>query len=94
MPFKEAIEEFRAGNGTVGVTSQQLGNPHAVTMFVAVKADVGNSNDIFVGDSGVSATNGFRLDAGEVTPSIPIDDVGKVFVIGGAASQGYSWIAV
>ena len=91
---RESVEEFRAGQGTVGAASQALGNSQDVVKYVIVKADLANTNDVFVGTDTVSVTNGFRLDAGEVTPPIHIDDVAKVCVIGGAASQGYSWLAV
>lgn len=91
---RESVEEFRAGQGTVGGTSQALGNSQDVLKYVIVKADLTNANDVFVGTDVVSTTNGFRLDAGESTPPIHINNVAKVFVIGGAAAQGYSWLAV
>jgi hypothetical protein len=94
MPRKESIEEFKSGHGTVGTTAQVLGNSQLVTKYVVIKADLTNTNNVFVGPSGVTATTGFLLDAGESTPPIQIDDVGKVFVIGDAAAQGYSWMAV
>jgi hypothetical protein len=93
---KEAAEEFQAGQGTVGLTPQPIeaAGHLPVSKYVIVKADLVNANDVFVGTSTVSATTGFRLDAGEATPPIHIDDLSKVFVLGGAASQGYSWLAV
>jgi len=97
MHYGQALEEFQAGQGTVGATSQPLaavGATHSVERYVIVKADVGNTNDVFVGPSTVAAGTGFRLDAGEVTPPIQIDELFKVYVVGGAASQGYSWLAV
>jgi hypothetical protein len=97
MTYIKALEEFQAGQGTVGATSQPLaavGETHSVQRYVIVKADLGNSNDVFVGPSIVTAGSGFRLDAGEVTPPIAIDELSKVYVIGGAASQGYSWLAI
>jgi hypothetical protein len=94
MSRRESIEEFKAGHGTVGLTAQVLANSQDVTMYVVVKADLTNTNNIFVGGSAVSSTNGFLLDAGEETPPIHIDDLGKVYVIGDAATQGYSWLAV
>lgn len=97
MTYIQALEEFQAGQGTVGATSQPLaavGAAHHVERYVVVKADLGNSNDVFVGPSTVAAGTGFRLDAGEVTPPIAIDELSKVYVIGGAASQSYSWLAI
>lgn len=97
MTYVRALEEFQAGQGTVGAASQPLaavGASHTVLRYVVIKADLTNTNDVFVGPNGVSAGSGFRLDAGEVTPPIPIDELSKVYVIGGAASQGYSWLAI
>ena len=94
MSQRESVEEFKAGHGTVGVSSQVLANPQDVVKYVVIKADLTNTNDVFVGGSGVATSNGFRLDAGEATPPIHIDDLGKVYVVGGAAAQGYSWLAV
>jgi len=94
---REAVAAFQAGQGTVGVAAQKLSALDAVPpvmKYVIVKADATNTNNVFVGPSGVTATTGFRLDAGEVTPPIHVDDVSKVSVIGDAASQGYSWLAV
>ena len=94
---REATNAFQAGQGTVGVTAQKLAVADAVPSvlkYVIVKADATNTDNVFVGPSGVTATTGFRLDAGETTPPIYIDEVSKVSVIGGAASQGYSWLAV
>ena len=94
---REALTAFQAGQGTVGATAQKLAALNAVPpvlKYVIVKADATNSNNVFAGPSGVDATIGFRLDAGETTPPIHIDDVSKVSVIGDAASQGYSWLAV
>jgi hypothetical protein len=49
---------------------------------------------VYVGHgNGVSTTNGFQLDAGERV-EIPIDSLDKVWVVGGAASQGYSWLVI
>ena len=97
MTYVKALEEFQAGQGTVGASSQPLvavGAAHSVKRYVVVKADATNANDVFVGPSTVTTGSGFRLDAGEVTPPIPIDELSKVYVIGGAASQGYSWLAI
>jgi len=94
---REAAEEFQVGQGSVGAASQPLavvGASRSVLKYVIIKADFTNTNDVFVGTSGVTTTTGFRLDAGEATPPIPIDELSKVHVIGGAALQGYSWLAI
>lgn len=95
MAEQTSHEEFHVGNGTVGTSSQKI---TALSLkaykYVKVRADAGNGNDIYVGTSeNVSASNGFILDAGEEV-EIPIDFTDKVWVLGGAADQDYSWLAV
>jgi hypothetical protein len=92
---KEAGEEFQNGHGTIGAAKAALVSAeNLINKYVIIKADLTNTNNVFVGTSTVTAVNGFMLDAGEVTPPIPIDDLSKVYIIGDAASQGYSWLAV
>jgi hypothetical protein len=90
---QEALADgFNAGNDTVGQTEQQLGDAYPVRKHIVVRAATGNTDFVYVGRKG-NAVNGFVLDGGEQTPPIYVDDVSKVFVIGGAASQTYSWIS-
>jgi hypothetical protein len=88
---KEAVAGFAAGDGTVGTTAAQLPD-HQVLKHVVVRANGGNANIVMVGHSHDAVATGFVLAAGEQTPPIYVDDLGKVWVQGGAASQGYSWI--
>jgi hypothetical protein len=89
---KEAVPEFATGNGTIGTSADHLPQ-HAVRKHVVVRANGGNANIVQVGHSADAVANGFILSAGQMTPPIYIDDLSKVWVLGGAASQGYSWIA-
>ncbi len=89
---KEAVATFAAGDGTVGTAAAQLPGG-AVLKHVVVRANAGNSNVIMVGQSAAAVPNGFVLAAGEQTPPIYVDDLSKVWLLGGAASQGFSWIA-
>ncbi len=92
---KEAVSEFATGHGTVGAAVAALTTAAIPLLkYVIIKADLTNTNNVFVGGPGVSATTGFMLDAGEATPPIHIDNLSKVYVIGGAAGQGFSWLAV
>ena len=90
----EALPEFLHGHGTVGTTKAVIANQTPLKKYVIIKADLTNTNNIFVGGVNVTAANGFMLDAGESTPPIHIDDLSKVYVIGDAASQSYSWLAI
>lgn len=84
---------FYAANGTVGTTPAQASIGTPVLKHVVVRANTGNSNTIKVAGSSAGTATGFILAAGETSPPIYVDDVNKVWLVGGAASQGYSWIA-
>lgn len=90
---KEAISTFAAGDGTIGLTPTQLTPGGQVNKHVVVRANGGNSNVIMVGPSAAAVGAGFVLAAGNQTPPIYVDDLSKVWLLGGAAAQGYSWIA-
>lgn len=70
-----------------GGTSISVPNGSAL----AVRAAGGNTGNIYVGDSGVSSSNGFVLGAGE-SVSMPIDDVSKVHIDSDNDGEGVSWI--
>jgi hypothetical protein len=89
---KESLPSWAAGDGTVGTAPIQLPDFPSLKNVV-VRANGGNTNVIMVGHSAAAVPSGFVLAAGEQTPPIYIDDLAKVWLIGGAASQGYSWIA-
>jgi len=91
---REAGAQFKTGHGVAGVAkSQVVAVETPIEKYVEIKADLTNTNNVFVGLNNVLTTTGYMLDAGELI-RIPIDDLSKVWVIGGAAAQGYSWIAI
>jgi hypothetical protein len=84
---------FHAGNGTVGATEAKISAvAFPIRKHLVVRADKNNTNTVIVGTPG-DAANGFVLNAGEQTPPIYVDSTDKVRVIGGAASQSYSWVS-
>lgn len=90
---KECISQFLTGHGTVGAAEAALSTiVWPVMKHVVVRASADNGNTVSVGPKNNSA-NGFILAAGEQTPPIYVDSTDKIFVIGGAADQDYSWIA-
>lgn len=92
--YKEVTDGFNAGHGTVGTSAQALQTDSwPVNKHVVVRADSSNGNTVSVGPNGGVASAGFVLAAGEQTPPIYVDDVNKVFVVGGASGQKYSWIS-
>lgn len=92
---KITVEEFKAGHGTIGTTAAKASTlAIRAVKGVKIKADLGNGNNVYVGHgSGVTSTNGYTLDAGEEV-TIEVDSLDKVWVIGGVADQGYSWLVV
>jgi hypothetical protein len=91
---REAAAGFLTGHGVAGVAKTQVvAVATPLQKYVEIKADLTNTNNVYVGVSNVLTTTGYMLDAGELI-RIPVDDMSKVWVIGGAAAQGYSWLAV
>jgi hypothetical protein len=98
--FQVTVPEFRTGHDVVDETAVPLvrdGSGNALAFpakkHVKVKADLANDNNIYVGhDANVAAPGGYELDGGEEV-DIEVDSTDKVWVIGGAADQGYSWLA-
>lgn len=83
---------FLAGSGTVGTSEAKLSSVNfPVRKQLVIRADAANSNTIIVGRPG-SAASGFILAAGEQTPPLFVDETDKVAIVGGAASQNYSWV--
>jgi hypothetical protein len=91
---KTAVPAFLAGHGTIGTAAAQAGLSFPAVKGLKIKADAANSNAIYVGhDSNVDATNGYPLAAGEEV-TVEVDSLDKVFLVGGAAAQGYAWLAI
>lgn len=58
---------------------------------LAIRADSGNAGSIYVGDSGVSSSNGFVLDPGE-SVSISVADVSTIYIDADNNGDGVSWL--
>lgn len=61
--------------------------------YVMVRANGANGNVIMVGHSAAAVNDGFILSAGQQSPPIYVDNLNKLYLLGGAGGQGYSWIA-
>ena len=91
-----AVDVDLEGEGhDVAVTVNEHG--HAVgwpvKKYVMLRANGANGNVIMVGNRADNAEDGFILSAGQQSPAIFVNDLNKVYIVGGAADQGYSWIA-
>jgi hypothetical protein len=90
---KESVSSWNAGNGSVGETPAQLSDTSfEVRKHVVIRADAGNSGTITVGPNAGGVSAGFILAAGEQTPPIYVDDLSKVWLVGSASGQNYSFI--
>jgi hypothetical protein len=63
------------------------------TRMVAVKAFNGNTDDVFVGGSGVTTASGWQLGPGE-SVSLAVNDAQTVYVISASSGQIVSWFVV
>jgi hypothetical protein len=88
-----SVPEFKAGHGTVGGTAAQAGPAFPCLKGVKIKADLTNGNNVYVSHAEAVGASGFLLDAGEEV-FIEVDSLDKVWVFGGAADQGYSYVAI
>lgn len=92
---RESLAEWSSGHGTVDQTPVQLfAGVFEVRKYVIVRANAANTGTISLGNSAIRADAGFILAAGETSPKIYIDDLSKVWLIGSADSQNYSWLSV
>jgi len=83
--------EGHAVTVTVNERGHAVGWP--VKKYVMLRANGANTSVITIGNRADNAGDGFILSAGQQSPTIYVDDLRKVYIVGGAADQGYSWIA-
>lgn len=91
-----AVDVDLEGEGhAVAVTVNERGHSVGwpVKKYVMLRANGANGNVIMVGHSTAGAGDGFILSAGQQSPPIHVDNLNKLYVVGGATDQGYSWIA-
>lgn len=80
---------------TTAGTSVQLNGGTSLAIpdgaALAVRADGSNAGNIYIGDSSVTASNGFVLGAGE-SATLQVDDVSDVHLDADNDGEGVSWI--
>jgi hypothetical protein len=96
----ETVHGFDHGRkSSVGTSAVQVASTsYRAAKGVQIKADAANSAVVYVGNSDLTAdtadaTDGFPLAAGEGL-FVPVDDVNKIYVRGGASGQKVFWFAV
>ena len=60
--------------------------------MVQINALPTNTGNVYIGDSSVSSSTGYVLDAGD-TIILPIKDLSTIYVDADTAGEGISWIA-
>jgi len=100
-PYASSVEVSRvvlpgvvvAGQNTdIDAAAEQLTSTSTpLRSGVTIKALPGNSDQIYIGAVGVTITTGIPLDADQ-SVFLEIDNLNKVYAIGGAANQGVSWL--
>lgn len=73
-------------------TAEALAGSQTVISGAHVKALIGNTGLVFVGDSGVSSANGYELDPGE-SVFVEIDDLAKIYVDSAVNGEGVTYLA-
>jgi hypothetical protein len=80
-------------SGTVDVDNAAEQLPAAAGKMVLLQADHDNSGAIYVGQEGLTTT-GLRLDAGECSPWIPVDNLSRLYAYGSAANQNLHYLVL
>jgi len=91
-----AIDVDLEGEGhAIAVSVNERGHAvgWAVKKYVMLRANGANTSVIMIGNTAANAGDGFILSAGQQSPPLYVDDLNKVHIVGGAADQGYSWVA-
>lgn len=75
----------RLYNGTAtntsSVTAIELGSSQVLRFGVTVLALSSNAQTIYIGNSGVTTSNGFPLAAGAGL-EVPVDNLNKIYIVG------------
>ena len=92
--IQETLPDFVHGQTDVGTTVVQLqSTSFSLKLGAVVKADDDNTGNIYVGESGVTTSTGFRLDTAQGLV-IEIDNINKIYCISDVASQKVHYIGV
>ena len=72
-------------------TAQAIGGSQALLSGITVRALVGNTGLVYVGNASVDSTNGHELAAG-VSVFIEVDNVATIYVDAATNDDGVSWV--
>lgn len=90
---KQTQEVLNTGQGTAnGAAAAITAKPWDAKYGVFIR-NHDDTDALFVGNSGVSAANGFRVDAADDL-WIPVDDARKIYAITGGNDVDYSFLVL
>ena len=93
---KETVLDFRHGQTTIGVNAVQIANyPVMLVRGVLLRAPgvndtTPNTDEIWVGKVGVTASNGMAIAPGE-SMIVPVEDMSQLYAISTAGGQILAW---
>jgi hypothetical protein len=90
---QSSIEHGQKTVTSAGTAEALVGSSAEVKQGVWIKALLGNTNNVYVGDSDVDSSNGYELDAGDVV-FLSVRDLANVYIDVDTNGEGVSFIAV
>lgn len=88
-PFTTVVN----GRQAVATAGTRVQLPSAACVAATVKALPTNTNNIYLGDAGVSSANGHVLDAGDAV-NVAIDDLNRLWIDADTNGEGVSYLVV
>jgi hypothetical protein len=89
----QTSSKFTHGQTTVGTTEVALASSFPLRFGVVLKADDSNPGDVYVGNTGLTTSTGYRLDAGQGI-SLEVSDVALIYLIANASDQLVHYLGV
>lgn len=80
--------------GVIDVDNANEQLPDVACKLVMLQADSDNTGVIYLVDGSGDTTEGWRLDAGDVTPWLPLDNLSRLYAYGSAANQNLRYVAL
>jgi len=89
---KSGVKDFSHNQKTVGTTAVQLAETNHAVYGVVIVPDLDADEKLYVGKTGVTASNGLLVPAGGIM--VPVSDPSQLFVIASAADQTVTWMVL
>ncbi|HWB08616.1 MAG TPA: hypothetical protein VG826_05305 [Pirellulales bacterium] len=90
---EESLDAFSTGQVSATTTAAPLMASGAAGSTARKSVKLESSGTVYVGDSNVTASNGYQLNAGDQL-ELKVYDLSTVYVVTASGSQTVSWVAV